>query len=139
MEDPKEPTEEQLEQIEADAQKMFDEAKRIVEAYKSSDMITDKVVTRIGLMGSLCGGTRTNVLGAVAYAATYGPIVGLSKDQVLGLFEELYDVVNGLPSTPDAKVRYAAMNAKYQEKMKDQAMAQDQGIPFVSPGNDKVH
>ena len=84
----------------------------IITTYKSDDMSTEKIIGRVAIVGSFGGVTRTTVLGSLVFAALYAPIVGLSKDQLTGILEDVVAEVVKLPSTAEAAKGYAEFNTK---------------------------
>lgn len=99
-------------QAEKDADALFVKVEEAIAQFKSADMETDKTVARIGIISMMGGMTRTTTLGAVAYAAVYAPIVGLTKDQLHGLVDAIFDAVEENPQTAKVKIAYAEMNEK---------------------------
>lgn len=94
------------------ADEMFKKIADIVNKYKAPDMVAEKIIARIGVIGQLGGVTRTTALGAAVFAGIYGCVTGLSKDQLLAMVSELYDVTDAAPGTAEAKQAYAEINAQ---------------------------
>lgn len=100
----------------AAADKLFADLQKLVAQYKASDMVTEKVIGRVGIVGMAGGVTRTTVFGSVVFSAMYAPVVGISKETLIGLVSDLYDASESNPATPKAKEAYAKSNAEFQAK-----------------------
>ena len=95
------------------ADQLFEQIEEAVRKYKAPDMVTEKIVGRVGLIGQLGGITRTTVFGSLVFAGVYAAIVGISKEQILNLLSELYDNTEMNEATPEAKQHFAEANAAF--------------------------
>lgn len=92
-------TKDEIDQREHDSQKTADIAKENIIRFKSSDMDSDKLEFRVSTIAQLVGVTRTSVFAAGVYAAMFAQMVGLSKEQMIGMFTETFDAIAKLPTT----------------------------------------
>jgi len=97
---------------------LFAEMEEVIRKYKPADMVTDKIIGRVGIVGMTGGITRTTVFGSMVFSAVYAPIVGISKETLLQVVSDLYDITEKNPATPEAKAAYAETNAKFQAAQK---------------------
>jgi hypothetical protein len=130
------------EQAEKAGNELFETTKALVEKYKSGDMDTNKILARVGAVAMFAGVTRTTVLGSLVYSASMAPVVGISKETLIGLVSDLYDATEANPATPGAKEAYAESNTKFHAQQKTQGGTDLSGLSFnglVSPGSKLKH
>ncbi len=116
----------------AAADELFAQVADIIKTYKADDMVAEKILDRVAIVGAMGGTTRTTALGAAAFAGIYCCLTGLTKSQVLGLVGDLFDVVEANPATAEAKQAYTEANAQFKAKAATQStVAAEHGFKDV--------
>jgi hypothetical protein len=88
----------------------------VISTNKPNDVPVEKLMERTGMLAATFGVSRSTVIGANVYSSIYGVITGLTREQLKAMIDGVYDLLEALPETQDAKDTYAQQNATYHLK-----------------------
>lgn len=96
----------------AAAEELFRKISEIIRQYRPEDIPVDKITMRMAIVSQVINVSRTTALGALVFAGVYGCLTGLSKAQLTGMLNDLFDAVDTTPGSAETKQLYAQANAE---------------------------
>lgn len=118
----------------AEYAKLTTRAKELITLHKPTDIDTDKVLSRVGAVNMVYGTTRTTLLSAVTFIGLNARIVGLTKDQILGLVGAIIEETEKSTVVTQMAEDYKVNNEQYYAKKNASG-----GGGTVLPGDDNIH
>lgn len=123
------------------SEQMANDTKKAIEKGAPSDIPVEKILARVLMISMVVPPTRTSVIGVLGFSAMHAPIVGVSKEALIQMIEDVYEAVKSNPLTEEASEKYAEANLKAHMEA---ALKEDQGglkglDHVLTPGTIKVH
>lgn len=121
----------------ADADILAAKIKELISQYAPADVDVMRIADKFDGITMLLPPTRTAVMAALVYVATYAVFVDLKESALQGLMNEVRIFAEKLPSTAEVVEEYKKLNQAFHEQQEmDKAM--QQGGAMVVPNTSKL-